>query len=150
MTINKFEGEFDFLSNFSLHAVEYDGTVWPTAEHAFQAAKTNNEEQKVAIWNALTPGHAKKMGKKVTLRHDWEEKKIDVMLQIVRSKFTNEELKQKLLATGDTKLVEGNYWNDRFWGVCQGEGQNHLGRILMQVREEIRNERKAEESTSNA
>ena len=66
--------------------------------------------------------------------------KIDIMRQVLKSKFTqNPELKAKLIATGDAELIEGNNWNDRFWGVCRGVGQNHLGKLLMEVRAELVN-----------
>ena len=86
----------------------------------------------------LSGGQAKRLGKRVELRPDWEDVKIDIMRQVLKSKFTqNPELKAKLIATGDAELIEGNNWNDRFWGVCNGKGQNHLGRLLMELRAEL-------------
>ena len=81
---------------------------------------------------------AKSIGNKMQVRKDWDEKKLDFMLYGVREKFKNPALVELLLSTEDFSLVEGNDWNDRFWGVCQGKGLNHLGRILMKVRNEVK------------
>jgi predicted NAD-dependent protein-ADP-ribosyltransferase YbiA (DUF1768 family) len=78
------------------------------------------------------------MGRSVKLRPDWESIKLDVMETAVRIKFTDPELAAKLIATGDEELIEGNWWNDTFWGVCNGVGENHLGKILMKVRADIK------------
>jgi N-glycosidase YbiA len=77
-------------------------------------------------------------GKRVALRSDWEVVKVGIMEQCLRSKFAGSELRSLLLSTGDAELVEGNTWNDRFWGVCRGKGQNHLGKLLMRIRSELR------------
>lgn len=135
--IDKFDGEHEFLSNFFIHTIIEDGIEFPTNEHAFQAAKTNDRQEKLKIAQARTPGVAKRAGRKVTLRPDWEEVKIGIMTELVWLKFQDPGLKQRLLATGDAELVEGNNWNDRFWGVCEGTGRNELGKILMQIRAEI-------------
>ncbi len=139
--IDAFTGRYSFLSNFSAAQVLLDGLPYVSVEHAYQAAKTIDSAQREAI-RALTgyqAGMAKKMGRRVTMRPEWDEVKVDVMTDLVRQKFTaHVSLRAKLLATGDTRLVEGNHWNDTFWGVCRGEGENHLGKILMKVREELR------------
>ena len=83
----------------------------------------------------------KKMGRSVSLRPDWEDIKDDVMLEGLYRKFTNDELAEWLLDTGDEELVEGNWWGDRYWGVCNGIGQNKLGKLLMKVREELAEEK---------
>lgn len=139
--INRFEEEHAFLSNFFPSTVRFDGTSWPTVEHAFQAAKTNDPEERNWIRNAGTPGVAKRRGRSVKLRKDWESVKLDVMRELLRSKFSDPTLRRMLLDTGDSPLLEGNMWNDRFWGVClkTGKGQNHLGGLLMSLREELRN-----------
>jgi ribA/ribD-fused uncharacterized protein len=137
-TIDRFTGDHDFLSNFHPSPIEVDGILYPTVEHAFQAAKTSILEEKQFLAEAATPGSAKRMGRKVQLRSDWEQVKIGIMEDLVRLKFTTHpDLRAKLLATGDAQLVEGNNWNDRFWGVCRGQGQNQLGLILMKVRSEL-------------
>lgn len=137
--ISHFEGEFRFLSNFYLVEVMLEGKAYPSVEHAFHAAKTEDSEDRAEIRNAESPGRAKRFGRLVRLRLDWEQLKIAIMTDLVRQKFLNhEELGKKLLATGTQQLVESNMWNDRFWGVCNGYGKNWLGRILMQVRAELR------------
>lgn len=133
--IDSFSKEYEFLSNFYSQEITYDGIKYPTNEHAFQAAKTLDLEERKVISSLPTPGQAKRAGRRVSLRPDWEEVKFDVMKEIVILKFINPALKEKLLATGDSELIEGNTWNDRCWGVCKGVGQNNLGRILMEVRE---------------
>lgn len=135
--INSFLGEHDFLSNFYPAIVHLDTEAYLTVEHAYQAAKTNDPKERKKIRDTHSPFRAKQMGKKVTLRKDWESVKIDVMRKLVREKFTHIDLRDRLLATGDAKLVEGNDWNDTFWGVCNGKGENWLGRILMEVRDEL-------------
>ena len=138
--INKFSGDFAFLSNIFDSPFEYEGIVYPTNEHFFQAMKTLDRDQRVQIAAALTPGLAKRMGRTLHLRPDWENIKEDVMLQGLRLKFSKRRLKEMLLDTGDEELIEGNNWGDRFWGQCDGEGLNKLGQLLMKVREELRNE----------
>jgi N-glycosidase YbiA len=136
--IDRFTGDHDFLSNFHPSPVEVDGILYPTVEHAFQAAKTLTLEEKQAVAAATTPDSAKRKGRKVRLRPDWEQVKVGIMEDLVRLKFTaHPHLRAKPLATGDAELIEGNNWNDRFWGVCRGKGQNQLGLILMGIREEL-------------
>lgn len=152
MIISKFDGEYAFLSNFYPSPFVFkegeDEFVAKTVEHYFQYAKTPSMEEGIWILNAATPGEAKRLGRKSYLRKDWEEVKEDVMLFALREKFSNPELRKKLLATGDATLIEGNYWHDNYWGVCTCEncvsngivGRNRLGTLLMKVREEIRND----------
>ena len=145
--INCFDGKFAFLSNFYHSPIEFEGISYPTNEHFFQAMKTLdvNERQKVA--NCVSPGQAKRMGRRVALRPDWEEVKEDVMLQGLQIKFTDKTLRSWLLETGDEELVEGTTWHDNEWGNCSCpkcaniEGKNKLGKLLMKVRGMIREER---------
>jgi ribA/ribD-fused uncharacterized protein len=115
------------------------GVLWPTSEHAYQAAKTLDPEQQRQILNLASPAYAKRAGKLVTMRSDWNDVKVGIMTEIVYEKFNqNPELKQKLLDTGDAIIEEGNYWKDRTWGICppgSGLGQNLLGKILMVLRQ---------------
>lgn len=138
MTINSFNEEYQFLSNFFPVTVFLDGEYYPSVEHAYQAAKTDNQYERERIRGMKTPGQAKRAGRHLMLRHDWEDVKLNVMHDLLRQKFSHGVLQDRLLATGDEKLVEGNTWKDYFWGVCNGIGQNHLGVLLMRVRDEIR------------
>jgi ribA/ribD-fused uncharacterized protein len=133
--IDKFDGtEYAFLSNFYSSPIQYEGIVYPTVEHMFQALKALDVETRKKIANAATPGQAKRLGRSVALREDWEEVKVDVMRTALQLKFSNPALRAKLIATGDAELIEGNTWNDRFWGVCRGTGKNMLGLLLMELR----------------
>lgn len=144
--IEHFAGEYGFLSNFYFPApVMLDGVEYPTTEHAYQACKTLDKNYRKKIKNTSGAGKAKKLGQKksmdkcgVKLRPDWENIKLNVMLDLLRQKFSNGELKQKLLDTGDAELIENNWWGDFYWGMVNGEGENHLGRLLMKVRNEQR------------
>ena len=138
LPINGFEGEFRFLSNFYPSVVKWDKKTYPTVEHAYQAAKTNIEKERSLIRKEPSPGRAKRLGKKVTLRKDWENIKLSVMHDLILQKFsTDENLKQQLLSTGGCYLEETNSWGDTYWGVCDGIGKNILGKILMQVRSKL-------------
>ncbi|NOT53532.1 MAG: NADAR family protein [Deltaproteobacteria bacterium] len=135
--IGPFTGEFRFLSNFFPVAVVYEAVVYPTAEHAFQAAKTLDPLVRARIRALPTAGAAKRSGRSLTLRSDWEQVKLTVMEQILRAKFQHPVLRAHLLRTHPRPLVEVNTWSDRFWGVCHGSGENHLGRLLMALRHEF-------------
>lgn len=137
--IDSFDGEFAFLSNFYPAPVNFDGRCYPNNEAAFQAQKCpERRDEFIAL--GQQPGKQKRLGRKVPLRPDWEDVKDDVMHAICLCKFAqNPGLAQKLLATGNAELIEGNYWHDHYWGICNGTGQNKLGKILMQIRAEFQN-----------
>lgn len=136
--INEFRGKYYFLSNFFNAPVTYDGITYQNNEAAYQSAKVLDKPARKEF-SKLSPGVAKRKGRSVKLRSDWEKVKFDIMYEICLAKFTqNEELKNKLLATGDRYLEEGNQWGDKFWGTVHGDGQNKLGTILMLIREELR------------
>ena len=137
MTIDSFTGVNNFLSNFYRARITFEGREYKTVEHAYQAAKTLNEEERENIAKAQTPSQAKRLGQEVRLREGWEEIKLGIMTELVGKKFENKILRFKLSATGNQELVEGNYWGDTYWGICRGIGRNHLGKILMEVRKEI-------------
>lgn len=140
MTINKFSGKYKFLSNFFPVKVEFEGSIYPTVEHAYQAAKTFHVTTREEIRNAPTPGAAKLIGKRIqSLREDWEQVKQDVMIDLCIQKFNKEPYRTKLLQTGDARLIEGNTWGDVYWGMCNGIGENHLGKILMSIRMILKN-----------
>ena len=136
--IDCFHGEYAFLSNYYDSPIFYDGILYPTVEHAFQAAKTTVFIQRIIIANKKTPGQAKCAGRKVTLRDNWDDIKLYIMKELIILKFTNPKLKSALLNTKDAELIERNTWNDTYWGICNGIGENHLGKILMEVREMLR------------
>lgn len=143
--IDKFSGERAFLSNFFVSQVGFEGMTFPTSEHAFQAAKTEDREERMTVRRQATPGKAKRAGRKVCLRPGWDAMRLGVMETILIDKFfRSKDLKARLLATGDAELVEGNRWHDNFWGVCtctkckDKEGLNHLGQLLMKVRDMMR------------
>jgi hypothetical protein len=145
LTITSFSGVYRFLSNFWYSPVIDGNIIWPTVEHGYQWAKADfsdvppqKVEETLLKYLALTPGQAKEWGQNVKLVENWDEIKISVMRRLIKAKFKNPELRAKLLATGDQELIEGNWWGDVFWGICKGKGQNHLGKILMAERNEIR------------
>lgn len=137
MEINSFWGPFRFLSNFYESPLVARDWTWPTVEHAYQAFKTDTSQWK-EICQAPTPGIAKRLGAKVIIAGNWETIKLDVMLMLLRIKFQDPELRKALRMTDGYELIEGNNWGDTFWGICDGEGQNNLGKLLMKVREEIK------------
>ena len=144
--IKEFSGIHEFLSNFWHSPFTHDGITYPTNEHFFQAMKTLDPTERKWIASAETPGIAKRRGRTCNLRYDWESVKDEVMLTGLRLKFSQPQLRTMLLMTGDQELVEGNWWHDNTWGNCSCErchvihSQNRLGKLLMQVREEIREE----------
>lgn len=145
--INCFDGKWAFLSNFYWNEIEFEGITYPTNEHFFQAMKTLDIGERQKIANCLTPGQAKRMGRQVALRSDWEEVKEDIMFLGLCLKFADEQLADWLVETGDEPLEEGTTWHDNEWGNCSCpkcrniEGKNKLGKLLMKVREMIREER---------
>lgn len=142
MTISEFQGEYRWLSNHVIAKVVYDGHTFPTVEHAYVYSKTLvKEEQELFLseMNELSPGQAKKLGKTLTLRPDWESVRLDIMRDLTRQKYSIPYYRGKLLSTGDTEIIEGNNWGDTFWGKCNGVGKNNLGKIIMEVRSYFQN-----------
>lgn len=145
MAINEFQGEHRWLSNFWPCKVFLYNVEYPSVEHAYQAAKTTDEEKRVQFQAPeLTAKEAKKLGKRLKVRPEWtanEKFKLGIMEGLIRQKFSdlNPELKEKLLATKNEGIVEGNWWNDDFWGIFfkTGTGCNHLGKIIMKIRREL-------------
>lgn len=138
--ISEFRGKYYFLSNFYSSPVYYRGMTFRNAEAAFHAQK---DRSRASEFTRLNPSEAKRLGRRVRLRRDWEDIKEDIMFEVVMAKFGGSQaLADALLATGDEKLVEGNTWGDRYWGVCDGKGLNKLGGILERVRENLRMLRK--------
>jgi ribA/ribD-fused uncharacterized protein len=138
-TIDKFDGRYGFLSNFYPAEITYGHLTGPTLEHVYQACKAKFSPTARTILDCKTAAQAKRKGRNVVLRDDWtEETRIRVMLDLLRLKFAIPDLRRQLLATNNLWIVEGNTWNDTFWGMCRGKGKNHLGVLLMMVRNEIR------------
>lgn len=136
--IQGFFGTYRWLSNFHLCEVQFEEVIYPSSENAYQAAKSASKVLREQFKD-ITPIEAKKLGKSIPLRSDWEQVKLQVMETILLDKFTrNLDLKEKLINTNNNILIEVNWWEDRFWGVNpRGEGLNHLGKILMKIREQL-------------
>ena len=149
--IDSFQGEFRFLSNFYSAPVVMDAKLYPTIEHAYQAAKTFDLGMREQIRLAATPSVAKRLGRLVLLRPDWDTFRLEAMEELLRQKFAKPTLRPRLIETWPHELVEGNTWGDTFWGavlvhrptpwdsepVPCWDGENHLGRLLMKIRNEI-------------
>lgn len=145
MEINQFNGQNRFLSNFYPCIITYKDIIYPTTEHAYQAAKTTDNNIRKSIAKCPTPGIAKRLGRGVNIRPDWEAIKEEVMLSLLRLKFkSGTYLAYRLVHTYPRDLIEGNTWHDNIWGDCgcykckNIVGQNLLGNLLMQVRDELR------------
>lgn len=133
--IYSFSGKYAFLSNFWPCQIAYDGLMFPSTEHAFQAQKCTALCDKLAVRDARTPGIAKKFARLLNRRPDWDLVKVEIMFALLQQKFSSEPLYGMLRETGNQPLIEGNTWGDKFWGVYNGVGQNKLGELLMTVRE---------------
>ena len=143
--INSFSGPYEFLSNFYNCPVTAWGITYRNSESAFQAQKTKDEGIRKEFSN-LNPSQGKLKGRNIELREDWEEVKDSVMYHILRYKvYQNKDLFVKLMNTENEELIEGNWWHDNYWGDCYCDkckdikGQNNLGKMLMDLREEFRN-----------
>jgi ribA/ribD-fused uncharacterized protein len=142
--IKRFDGEYSFLSNFFPCQIEYGGVLYQTSEHAYQSTKTLVPEERQLIIESSSPGKAKRLGRRkedggiVTLRPDWYDVRLGTMRVILEAKFAIPELEEKLLSTGNLRIIEGNSWGDVYWGVdsVTGIGKNMLGQLLMQIRED--------------
>lgn len=132
--IRGFEGNYRWLSNFIGAPNE------PTVEHRYQAAKAIDRAEAESVLATPTAAAAKKMGRTITVRPDWDAVKLETMRQLLQDKFSREPFRSKLISTGEAEIIEENHWNDTFWGVCKGVGENHLGRLLMDLRREIQSQ----------
>ncbi len=151
--IDSFRGRFGFLSNFYPCKIEHRGITYPSVEHYYVALKVNTlqfidgqyytaPDFRELVAKITDAGDVKKLGRRIKIRSDWDEKKLQFMEWGVREKFKDLKLAQMLLETGDLELIEGNSWHDVFWGCCNcpkcsGDGENNLGKILMKIREEL-------------
>lgn len=148
MVIDEFRGRWYFLSNFSKCKIEFQGITYPTVEHYYVSMKSNSDQMingkyytsadfREMIAKIKEPAIVKKIGQQIKVRKEWSEKKLEFMNFAIREKFKDENLAEKLKSTGNSLLVENNLWKDTFWGVFNGKGENHLGKIIMKVRDEI-------------
>lgn len=135
--ITTFTGSFRWLSNF--YPDETD-SPYGSLEHRFQATKATSVSEAAWVRSAPTPAEAKRRGRAVRLREDWNQIRDGIMLLYLREKFATGDLRRKLLATGKAHLEEGNDWSDTYWGTVNGRGRNRLGELLMQVRSELQAE----------
>jgi ribA/ribD-fused uncharacterized protein len=146
--IDRFVGEFAFLSNFAACLVQYadpgeDPVTYPSVEHAFQAAKTTDPDARERLASIGSPLTAKRLGRRVRMRDGWTDLRFQVMRDLLRQKFRSEPFRSRLLATGAAEIVEGNTWHDQLWGDCEcathenQPGENLLGRLIMDVRSEL-------------
>lgn len=144
-SIKGFFGEYRFLSNFHLCEVpfqEKDGTVlvYPSTEHAYMAQKTDSMKVKqIFALPSVTPSQARELGQQIKIKRGWDNIKWETMFKINLIKYRNNpDLGEMLLSTGDKLLEETNWWGDTYWGVCDGVGENNLGKILMSIRKIVR------------
>jgi ribA/ribD-fused uncharacterized protein len=136
MKITRFKGQHAFLSNFYPVELTLDGAVYRSVEAAYMAAKTDTIGEKQMLQQAQTGAEAKRLGKKVTVRADWnDEMRVEVMARLLVEKFRDAGLRRQLLSTGDSPLIERNTWKDFYWGCCRNRGGNRLGRLLEGVRQ---------------
>lgn len=142
--IDSFTGSNRFLSNFFAHRIEFGDIWYPTNEHAFHAQKTHDQDLRREIARAKIPLDAKRMGRRLTLRDDWNEVSFRVMFLLNQAKFRDGVLRMALMTTGESLLVEGNIWHDNLWGDCRCgrpqcdvDGRNQLGQILMEIRSDL-------------
>lgn len=139
--IEYFQGSYAFLSNFYPCKMIYKGLTMPTLEHCYvmHKAAVNNADLAIKL-KVMTPGQVKKWGRTVPMIEHWDELRFHIMSNLIREKFSdqNVDLKIKLIETGDSLLVEGNTWGDRYWGQSPiGKGENNLGKILMKHRDKL-------------
>lgn len=133
----KFRNEYWFLSNMYPTKIEIEGLTFDCAEAAFQSFKTLDMDERKQF-EGIDGFTAKKLGRRIKLRKDWNNNRLEIMKRVVKAKFQQHPyLKEKLLALNEY-IVEDNTWNDKFWGRCNGKGENNLGKILMEVRQELK------------
>jgi len=151
--IDRFNGVYEFLSNFyPVEIITPNGRIFPSVEHAYQAAKSLDGDEIAWIQSAATPKLAKRRGRRVKqLRPNWNRLRVDIMWALLELKFSHPSLAAKLISTSPIQLVEGNSWKDTFWGVdsVTGLGQNRLGRLLMQVRDGLMEEQRPVRNSSS-
>lgn len=139
--IKEFQNEYRWLSNFAPVKIILDGITYPSVEHAYMSAKSDDKDWKEYCSNPInTAGDVKRRSRSIKLKDNWNDIKLDVMRECLNKKFIQEPYRTKLIETGNTYLQEGNRWNDKFWGVClrTNQGDNRLGKMIMEIREFVR------------
>lgn len=142
--IKEFQGEYRWLSNFALVQIYLDGMEYQSVEHAYMSAKSSDDEWKnFCADKSVSAGAVKKASRGIKLIDDWERLRIPIMRGCLLQKFGKSPFMEKLLATGNVHIQEGNHWGDKFWGVClrTGVGENHLGILIMEIRKGLQQER---------
>lgn len=133
-----FKNSYKFLSNFYPVTLLWEGHHYASVEHAYQASKCAFVFDRAKFRVDITAAEAKKLGRKLPIREGWDAERIPTMRALLKLKFAHPSLRDMLIATGDAHIEESNYWGDTFWGVCKGQGQNHLGKLLMELRTELK------------
>jgi ribA/ribD-fused uncharacterized protein len=137
--IENFENEYFFLSNYFECDFVFRDLNYKSAEHAYQSMKAISKKDAEIIRSAKSPDEAKKLSRTIEIRSDWSLIKRSLMKEIVKQKFLqNPHLLSSLFDTGYEYLIEKNWWGDIYWGICNGTGENQLGKILMELRSELR------------
>lgn len=137
--IKEFQGEYRWLSNFYPCSIILGGRDYPSVEHAYMSAKSDEEDWKIFCASTKSPGEVKRASRNIKLRADWDKIKIQVMKECLQQKYYEEPFYSKLRNTKDEYIQEGNNWGDTFWGVDlrTGKGQNTLGKLIMEIRDDI-------------
>lgn len=138
MDIKRFRDEHRWLSNFAPVAITLQDRTYPSVEHAYMSAKNNSADWKrFCADSGNSPGQVKRRSRTITICANWHEIKLEIMQQCLLQKFSQEPYRTKLLMTGNAYIEEGNTWGDTFWGVCNGKGENNLGKLIMQIRADL-------------
>jgi len=134
--ITQFKDNYKWLSNFEPVQIEFEGRSYASVEHAYQAAKTLDEDWRTFCASDVTAGKVKRKAKVIIYRPDWEKIKVEIMKGLLTKKFSQEPFRSKLLSTGNLSIVEKNSWSDMFWGadIRTGIGENYLGKLIMGIR----------------
>ena len=125
--------KYGFMSNMYGYGMKWEGEIYSCSETVYQMMKCEREEDKVKF-KKLNGFEAKRLGRRIKMRSNWNEIKVDMMREILKAKFKDENLMRRLKDI-DEEIVEDNYWNDRYWGVCRGVGKNMLGKLLTEIKE---------------
>lgn len=137
--IREFKGEYSWLSNFSECLIVLDGFSYASVEHAYMSAKCDSDDWRIFCMSTKHAGAVKKASKKINLRNDWDSIKLKVMAECLVQKYRQEPYRTLLLNTNDAEIIEGNWWNDRYWGIClkTNSGENMLGKLIMSIRKNL-------------